>query len=87
MVNQWPLLVDLGGDTILKLLWGVSRPEIQLGVGIHSEFVLDKDVHDILIKKPLYGNWMEIELQMISKECGASSIKFCPSANPIIFGI
>ncbi len=24
------------GDPILKFLWGVSRPEIQLGVGIHS---------------------------------------------------
>ncbi len=25
------------GDSILKLLQRVSRPEIQLGVGIHSE--------------------------------------------------
>ncbi len=25
------------GDSILKLLWRVSRPDIQLGVGIHSE--------------------------------------------------
>ena len=28
------------GDSILKLLWRVSRPEIQLGVGIHSELDL-----------------------------------------------
>ena len=25
------------GDSILKLLWRVFRPETQLGVGIHSE--------------------------------------------------
>ncbi len=25
------------GDSILKLLWRVSRPEIQLGVGMYSE--------------------------------------------------
>ncbi len=25
------------GDCILKLLWRVSRPEIQLGVAFHSE--------------------------------------------------
>ncbi len=25
------------GDSILMLMWRVSRPEIQLGVGIHSE--------------------------------------------------
>ncbi len=29
-------------NPILKLLWGVSRPEIQLGVGIHSTTKKDK---------------------------------------------
>ena len=30
-------------DPILNLLWGVSRPEVQLGVDIHSE--LDYPFH------------------------------------------
>ncbi len=35
------------GDPILKLLRRVYHPEIQLGVGIHSEL-------DFLVKRPLY---------------------------------
>ena len=44
------------GDPILKLLWGVSCPEIQLGVGIHSElddkqitYILSEDQVSILV--------------------------------------
>ncbi len=39
----WPHTLKTGtpvddGDSILRLLWGVSPPEIQLRVGIYSEF-------------------------------------------------
>ena len=46
------------GDSVLKLLRGVSRPEIELGVGFHSDFCgelgweLDFRRYTVLKKSP-----------------------------------
>ncbi len=64
------------GDSILKLLQRVSRPEIQLGVGIHSE--LD---HLFNNTPPLLlSTVMEFTFQVRSKLLTFSLRKLCTSS-------
>ena len=59
------------GDPILKLLQGVSRPEIQLGMGIHSELdvYIKSEVPKTLKTMPVIRTGSAVIELVLTKNC------------------
>ena len=53
------------GDSVLKLLRGISRPEIQLGVGINSELDRLETVFQMISKLHIFSLRMELASSVI----------------------